>query len=127
MCHESESDFDAAAWHSRLDSARTSDDLLSLLKGLPTEKPMNDDESIARFKGESTWESIDGAESMLGWCRFWFMAEWCLPPDQQARCTARLMQEAGYPICQELEATPLNKNLRRWHAAICEHLSKQDG
>jgi hypothetical protein len=38
--------------------------------------------------------------------------------DQQSRCTARLMQEAGYQLQQELEATPLNKSLRRWHAAI---------
>lgn len=58
MYHENESDFDAAAWNSRLDSAQTNDDFLTLLKELPTEKPMNDDEAIERFKGESTWGSI---------------------------------------------------------------------
>lgn len=114
MYYENESDFDASAWCPRLESAQTNNDFISLLSELPTEKPMDDDEAIECFKGESTWESIDGAESMLGWCRFWFMAEWCLPMDQQARCTARLMKEAGYPIGQELEATPLNKSLRRW-------------
>jgi hypothetical protein len=118
MYYENESDFDQATWSARLEVAKANDEFITLLKELPTEKPMTDDEAIARFKGESTWESIDGAESLLGWCRFWFVAEWCLPMDQQSRCTARLMQEAGYQLQQELEATPLNKSLRRWHAAI---------
>lgn len=122
MHDEDVSDFNQSAWQSRLESARTSDDFLSLLNELPSEKPMSDDEALDRFKGESTWGSINGAESMLEWCRFWFMAEWCLPFDQQIRCTSRLMREAGYSLEKELEATPLNKSLRRWHASILEQI-----
>ena len=127
MYNESEPDFDEAAWHSRLEVAQTSDDFLSLLAELPPAKPVSDDEIIQRFKGETSWESIDGAESLLGWCRFWFVAEWCLPVEQQARCIARLMQEAGYHFGQELEATRLNKNLRRWYAGILNYTGQKFG
>lgn len=98
MYYENETDFDEAAWSARLDLARTNDDFVTLLKELPTEKPMTDDEAIESFKAESTWESIDSADTMLGWCRFWFVAEWCLPAAQQARCTDRLMRGAGYSL-----------------------------
>lgn len=118
MYYENDLDFDEAAWSARLESARTNDDFITLLKELPTEKPMSDEEAIERFKGEPSWEILDSAESLLGWCRFWFMAEWCLPFHQQARCTDRLMREVGYSMHAELVESQCNKNLRRWHAAI---------
>jgi hypothetical protein len=81
---------------------------------------MTDDESIESFKAESTWEGIDSADTMLGWCRFWFVAEWCLPADQQARCTDRLMREEGYSLMTILPSNKCSVNRESWQLAMIE-------
>lgn len=116
MYYENESDFDQAAWDAALNEAKTGDDFLALLRALPTEKLMTDDEAIERFKGEPSWAYINGAESMLGWCRFWLMAHWVLPMDQQARCVERLMSEGGYSIAEPY--APTSERARNWHRNI---------
>lgn len=125
MYYENETDFDEAAWSARLEAARTNDDFVTLLKELPTEKRITDDEAIESFKAESTCEGIDSADTMLGWCRFWFMAEWCLPADQQARCTDRLMREAGYSLMTVLPCDRSSVNRERWQRSMIELVSQR--
>ena len=125
MYYENESDFDQAAWNARLEVAKASDEFITLLKELPTESPLSDDEVIEDFKGQMSWASIDSAESMLGSCRFWLMAEWCLPADQQARCTDRLMREAGYSLMAVLPNSKHTEVRDRWQQSMIELVRQQ--
>ena len=120
MSYENETDFDQSDWNARLALATTNDDFVSLLKALPSEKPMTDDEAIERFKGESTWEHIDSATDMLRWCLFWLMAEWCLPEAQQARCTERLMRESGYSLMTIQSISKYSGARDRWQRSMIE-------
>ena len=98
MYYENESDFDEVAWQAQLEKASSNEDFVALLKALPSEKPMSDEEVIQAFKAEGSYRHIANEHDLRGWCRFWFMAEWCLPRDQQIRCTHSLLQEAGYQV-----------------------------
>jgi hypothetical protein len=101
------------------------DDFFTLLKELPTERPLSDDEVIKNFKGQLSWASIESAESMLGACRLWLMAEWCLPADQQARCTERLMREAGYSLMTILPISKHSGARDRWQRSMIEFVRQE--
>ena len=98
-------DFDENAWLNRVKKC-THEDVKLLIRELPSEPPMSDDEIIERFQGAMAafearqaadgWPKEEGEAALRGWCRFWFMAEWCLPADQQKRCTERVLRLAGY-------------------------------
>ena len=106
MSDNKEADFDEAAWLSRLKKAHTQEHFMSLFSELPNEPPMTDDEVVEHFQTEmAAFEARQAAEgwptdkdeaALRGWCRFWFMAEWFLPADQQKRCTERVLRLAGY-------------------------------
>ena len=105
MSNTNKTDFDEAAWLGRLKKTQAQEDFGMLLRELPSEPPMTDDEIIERFQGKmSAFEARQAADgwpkeneaALRGWCRFWFMAEWCLPADQQKRCTERVLRLAGY-------------------------------
>ena len=106
MSDEHETGFNESAWLERVKNSRTKEDLKLLLAELPSIPPLTDDEIIERFQGEMAafearqladgWPTEKDDATLRGWCRFWFMAEWCLPSDQQKRCTERVLRLAGY-------------------------------
>jgi len=106
MSDEHKTEFDESAWLERVKNARTKEDFKLLLSALPSTPPLADDDvidlfqwemgEITRRKAAEELQTDLSAALLRGWCRFWFMAEWCLPADQQKRCTERVLRLAGY-------------------------------